>query len=106
MRQAPSIVIINSLLRAGAVVRAHDPVAMEEARKIFKNRIMFAADGYETLRGADGLAVITEWSEFRSPDFRNMKKIMNGAVIFDGRNLYRRGELEKMGFVYYGIGRN
>jgi len=106
MRQAPSIVIINSLLRAGAVVRAHDPVAMDEARKIFKNRIMFAADGYETLRGADGLAVITEWSEFRSPDFRNMKKIMNGAVIFDGRNLYRRGELEKMGFVYYGIGRN
>jgi len=106
MRQAPSIVIINSLLRAGAVVKAHDPVAMEEGRKIFKNRIVFAADGYEALRGADGLAVVTEWNEFRTPDFRKMKRLMRGTVIFDGRNFYRRGELEKMGFVYYGIGRN
>jgi UDPglucose 6-dehydrogenase len=106
MRQAPSIVIINSLLRAGAVVKAHDPVAMDEARKIFKNRIMFATDGYEALRGADGLAVVTEWNEFRSPDFRKMKSLMRETVIFDGRNLYRKGELEKMGFVYYGIGRN
>lgn len=105
MRQAPSIVIINSLLRAGAAVKTHDPVAMEEARKIFKNRILFAADGYEALRGADALAVVTEWNEFRSPDFRSMKKLMRGAVIFDGRNLYRKEELEKMGFMYYGIGR-
>jgi UDPglucose 6-dehydrogenase len=105
MRQAPSIVIINSLLRAGAVVKAHDPVAMDEARKIFKNKIMFTTDGYEALRGADGLAVVTEWSEFRSPDFRNMKNLMKGPIIFDGRNLYRKGDLEKMGFVYYGIGR-
>jgi UDPglucose 6-dehydrogenase len=105
MRQAPSIVIINSLLRAGAVVKAHDPVAMEEARKIFKNRIKCTADGYEAVRGADGLAVVTEWNEFRTPDFRRMKRLMKEAVIFDGRNFYRRGELEKMGFVYYGIGR-
>lgn len=106
MRQAPSIVIINSLLRAGAVVKAHDPVAMDEARKIFKNRIIFAADGYEALRGADGLAVVTEWNEFRAPDFRKIKRLMKDAVIFDGRNLYRKGDLEKMGFVYYGIGKN
>jgi UDPglucose 6-dehydrogenase len=105
MREAPSIVIINNLLRAGAAVKAHDPVAMEEARKIFKNRILFAADGYETLRGADALAVVTEWNEFRTPDFRKMKRLMKGAVIFDGRNLYHKGELDKMGFVYYGIGR-
>jgi UDPglucose 6-dehydrogenase len=105
MRQAPSIVIINSLLRAGAVVKAHDPVAMEEARKIFKDRIQFAADGYEALRGADGLAVVTEWNEFRAPDFRKIKRLMKDAVIFDGRNLYHKVELEKMGFVYYGIGK-
>ena len=106
MRQAPSIVIINSLLRAGAAVKAHDPVAMDEARKIFGDRIVFAPDGYEALRGADGLAVVTEWNEFRTPDFRKMKGLMRKAVIFDGRNFYRRGELEKRGFVYYGIGRN
>lgn len=105
MRQAPSIVVINGLLRAGAVVKAHDPVAMEEARRIFKNRVQFAADGYEAVRDADGLAVVTEWNEFRTPDFHRMKRLMRGRVIFDGRNIYRKGDLEKMGFVYYGIGR-
>lgn len=105
MREAPSVVIISNLLRAGAVVKAHDPVAMEEARKVFKNKIMLKADGYETLHGADALAVVTEWNEFRTPDFHKMKKLMRGAVIFDGRNIYHKGELKKMGFTYYGIGR-
>ncbi len=105
MREAPSVVIINSLLRAGAEVKAHDPVAMAEARKIFKNRIEFHEDGYDTLRDADALAVVTEWNEFRTPDFQKMKKIMNRPVIFDGRNIYNQEELRKLGFTYYGIGR-
>ncbi len=105
MREAPSVVIIHNLLRAGALVRAHDPVAMDEARKIFKNRIMLAEDGYEALRGADALAVVTEWNEFRTPDFQKMKKLMKKPVVFDGRNIYNQEELRKMGFTYYGIGR-
>ncbi len=105
MREAPSVVIINSLLRAGAEVKAHDPVAMSEARKIFKNRIEFHEDGYDTLRDADALAVVTEWNEFRTPDFQKMKRIMNKPVIFDGRNIYNQEELRKLGFTYYGIGR-
>jgi UDPglucose 6-dehydrogenase len=105
MREAPSVVIINNLLRAGALVRAHDPVAMDEARKIFKNRITLAEDGYEALRGADALTVVTEWNEFRTPDFKKMKKLMKKPVVFDGRNIYNQEELRKMGFTYYGIGR-
>ncbi len=105
MREAPSVVIINSLLRAGAAVKAHDPVAMDEARKIFKSRIELMPDNYETLRGADSLAVVTEWSEFRTPDFPKMKQLMKRPVIFDGRNIYNQEELRKSGFTYYGIGR-
>jgi UDPglucose 6-dehydrogenase len=105
MREAPSVVIINNLLRAGAMVKAHDPVAMDEARKIFKNRITLAEDGYEALRGADALTVVTEWNEFRTPDLQKMKKLMKKPVVFDGRNIYNQEELRKMGFTYYGIGR-
>ena len=105
MREAPSVVIIQNLLRAGAEIRAHDPVALHEARKIFKNRITLMEDGYEALRGADALAVVTEWNEFRTPDFQRMKKLMKKPVVFDGRNIYNQDELTKMGFTYYGIGR-
>ncbi|HXY53779.1 MAG TPA: UDP-glucose/GDP-mannose dehydrogenase family protein [Nitrospirota bacterium] len=105
MREAPSVVIISNLLRAGAKVKAHDPVAMDEARKVFQNRITFFEDGYEALRGADALVVVTEWNEFRNPDFIKMKKLMKKPVIFDGRNIYNPGELRKEGFMYYGIGR-
>ncbi len=105
MREAPSVVIINNLLRAGAVVRVHDPVAMEEGRKIFKNRIQFYEDNYDMLQHADALAVVTEWSEFRNPDFTRIKRIMKKPVIFDGRNIYNKAELKKLGFTYYGIGR-
>lgn len=105
MREAPSVVIINNLLRAGAVVKAHDPVAESEARKLFKNRITLMDDGYEALQGADALAVVTEWNEFRTPDFQKMKKLMKDKVVFDGRNIYNQEELRKMGFTYYGIGR-
>jgi UDPglucose 6-dehydrogenase len=105
MREAPSVVIINNLIKAGAAVNAHDPVAMNEARKIFKNRIAFMDHEYDALRGADALAVVTEWSEFRSPDFKKIKKLMKKPVIFDGRNIYTKEELQKLGFTYYGIGR-
>ncbi|HSA78123.1 MAG TPA: UDP-glucose/GDP-mannose dehydrogenase family protein [Nitrospirota bacterium] len=106
MREAPSVVIISNLLRAGAEVKAHDPVAMDQARKIFQTRIALMEDGYEALRGADALAVVTEWNEFRAPDFQKMKKLMKKPVIFDGRNIYNPAELKKEGFTYYGIGRN
>ena len=105
MREAPSIVIINNLLRAGAQVKAHDPVAMQEAFKVFRNRIILADDCYEVLKDADALAVVTEWNEFQTPDFKKMKKLMKRPVIFDGRNIYHQDELRKMGFIYYGIGR-
>jgi UDPglucose 6-dehydrogenase len=105
MREAPSVVVINSLLRAGAAVRAHDPVAMHEASKIFKRRITLTETGYDALTGADALALVTEWNEFRTPDFGRIKKLMKHPVIFDGRNIYNQQELKKLGFTYYGIGR-
>jgi UDPglucose 6-dehydrogenase len=105
MREAPSVVIIDHLLSAGAVVKAHDPVAMGEAYKIFKDRIFLAADCYDTLKGADALAVVTEWNEFRTPDLARMKRLMKTPVIFDGRNIYNQDELRRLGFTYYGIGR-
>jgi UDPglucose 6-dehydrogenase len=105
MREAPSVVIINNLLRAGATIKAHDPVAMNEARKIFKNRIQISEDDYGIIRGADALAVVTEWSEFRTPDFKKIKKLLKTPLIFDGRNIYNKAELRKLGFTYYSIGR-
>jgi UDPglucose 6-dehydrogenase len=105
MREAPSVVIIQNLLRAGAEVRAHDPVAMEEATRHFGNRIRLFEDGYETLKQTDALAVITEWNEFRMPDFDRMMRLMRTPVIFDGRNIYNQEELKKIGFTYFGIGR-
>ncbi|NTW67301.1 MAG: UDP-glucose/GDP-mannose dehydrogenase family protein [Nitrospirae bacterium] len=105
MREAPSVVIINNLLRAGAEVKAHDPVAMNEAYKIFRDRILLAVDSYDALKGADALVVVTEWNEFRKPDFSRMKKLMRSSVIFDGRNIYHQDELRKLGFTYYGMGR-
>ncbi len=105
MREAPSVVIVNNLLRAGAAVRAHDPVAQEEARKIFRKRIDIMENGYDALRGADALAVVTEWNEFRTPDFKKIKKLLKKPVVFDGRNIYNQDELRKIGFTYYGIGR-
>lgn len=105
MREAPSIVIIRNLRRAGASIKAHDPVAMYEARKIFGKDITLVDNEYDTLHGADALALVTEWNEFRTPDFNKIKRLMKSPVIFDGRNIYNPSELKAMGFVYYGIGR-
>jgi UDPglucose 6-dehydrogenase len=106
MRDAPSITVIESLLRAGAKVQAFDPEAMNEAKKIFSDRIHYAHRNYEALPGAAALLVLTEWNEFRRPDFQRVKQLLKNPVIFDGRNLYDPADIRKLGFQYYSIGRN
>jgi UDPglucose 6-dehydrogenase len=107
MREAPSRNLIAGLLRAGAIVRAFDPIAMDEAKKIYGNRpdVVLCASAEEALEGADALAIVTEWKEFRSPDFERIKKELKAPVIFDGRNLYDPSFVAKQGFTYYAIGR-
>jgi len=105
MREAPSITIINRLLDAGARIKAHDPEAMTEAMKIFGNKVEYLKDNYEVVKDTDALVVITEWNEFRRPNFEKMRKLMKTPVIFDGRNIYDPDEMRGMGFTYYGIGR-
>ena len=104
MREAPSITIINALLKYGATVKAYDPVATTSAKKVFKDTIHYAKDNYTLLKGADALTVITEWNEFRRPDFEKMLKLMKSPIIFDGRNIYSPQKLKAIGFEYYGIG--
>jgi UDPglucose 6-dehydrogenase len=105
MREAPSLVIIQKLLEAGARVKAYDPVAVEEASHYLGNTIVYSKDMYEALIDADALAVVTEWSEFRSPNFRVMEKLLLKKVVFDGRNIYDPSEMRENGYVYYSIGR-
>ena len=105
MRDAPSITIIHNLLGDGAKVSAYDPKANGVARSIFNDTIEYSNSSYEALEGADALVLITEWNEFRTPDFEHMKQIMKTPVIFDGRNIFDLEKLRKMGFTYYGIGR-
>jgi UDPglucose 6-dehydrogenase len=106
MREAPSIVIINRLLDLGAKVKAYDPVAMEEAKRIFgEDKIYFAKDQYDAANNADGLLIVTEWNEFRLPDFKKLKDIMNENLIFDGRNIFELDMMKNKGFVYHSIGR-
>ena len=105
MREAPSITVIEALLAAGAEVAAYDPQANGSARRIFGPRIGLASDGYEVLEGADALAILTEWNEFREPDFARMRAAMRDAAIFDGRNLFDPAEMRGLGFRYHSIGR-
>lgn len=105
MREAPSITIINRLLEHGAEVRAHDPKANGVAKTIFADAISCFDDPYESFAGAEALVLITEWPEFRNPDFERIKELMKTPVVFDGRNIYNPIKLRKMGFTYYGIGR-
>ena len=95
MRDAPSITVIESLLRAGAKVQAFDPEATGEAKKIFGDRIQYANRNYEALTGAAALLVLTEWNEFRRPDFQRVKQLLKNPVIFDGRNLYDPGDIRR-----------
>jgi UDPglucose 6-dehydrogenase len=108
MREAPAITIIEELLAAGARVQAFDPVATENARKLIGDRearVRYCASAYEALEGADGLLIITEWNEFRHPDFDQIKSTLKQPVIFDGRNIYDPVRTRELGFVYRGIGR-
>jgi len=105
MREAPSIAIVEALLAKEARVQAYDPEAMKNARGIFGTRITYARKSYDALAGADALALVTEWHEFREPDFAKMRKLMRAPVIFDGRNIYRRDHMKAHGFTCVGIGR-
>lgn len=105
MREAPSLVIIDELLKAGSVVSAYDPVAMEEAKRKLGNSIEYAKDMYEALIDADALIVVTEWPEFRIPNYKVMEKLLINKVIFDGRNIYEPEEMKEYGYTYYSIGR-
>jgi UDPglucose 6-dehydrogenase len=107
MREAPSRTLIDSLVAAGARVAAYDPVAREEAHRIYGDAsgVRFAATAADALRGADALAIVTEWQEFRSPDFENVKSELKSPVIFDGRNLYDPNFVKRFGLKYYAIGR-
>jgi UDPglucose 6-dehydrogenase len=105
MREAPAIPLIKGLLAKGAKVQAYDPEAMEVARGLFGGKIELAKNSYEALKGADALVVVTEWNEFREPDFSRMKKVMREPVIFDGRNIYTPGVITAQGFTYVSIGR-
>jgi UDPglucose 6-dehydrogenase len=106
MREAPSLIIIENLLKAGANVKAFDPVAMHEAQKMIGEQITYCKDQNATLIDADALLIATEWPEFRSPNFEVMAKLMKTKTIFDGRNIYDAEEMKELGFSYYCIGIN
>jgi UDPglucose 6-dehydrogenase len=105
MREAPSIVNIEELLKRGARIEAHDPEALGEARRVFGDRINYHRLNYDALDGADALLIVTDWNEFRRPDFARMRSAMKTPVIFDGRNLYEPGVMQEQGFTYFPIGR-
>lgn len=105
MREAPAITIIERLLAAGATVRAHDPEAIREAKKHFGNRIEYSSNQYDILAGADALAIITDWSEYRNPDFDRIKSALRSPMIVDGRNLYKPERMASGGFSYLPLGR-
>lgn len=105
IREAPSLYNIQALLDQGATVKVHDPEAMENVKKIFGEKIQYNEHQYEILEGADALLIVTEWQEYRNPDFEKMGKSMKNKVIFDGRNLYGLEEIGDLGFTYYSVGR-
>jgi len=104
MREAPSLVIIENLLNAGARVKAYDPVAMHEAKRIIGDKIEYCDEQYEALKDTDALFLVTEWPEFKLPQFKKIKELMKKHVIFDGRNVYDANEMRNLGFDYFGIG--
>ena len=106
MREAPSITIINALLEKGAKINAYDPKAKNTAKKIFKNKIHYAKNSYDAIKDADTLLVLTEWNEFRRPDFEKIKSLIKTPVIFDGRNIYNPEKLKSFGIEYFCIGKN
>jgi UDPglucose 6-dehydrogenase len=105
IREAPALVMIEELLAAGAKVQAHDPIAISSVKTVFDRKLEFFENAYDALNDADALLVVTEWNEFRNPDFSKMKKLMRKPVILDGRNIYDPKEMKEKGFEYYCIGR-
>jgi UDPglucose 6-dehydrogenase len=105
MREAPAINLIEGLLAAGAKVRAYDPEASATARRLFGDRIVLCDKSYDALHGADALAIVTEWNEFREPDFEKMLRLLRTPVVFDGRNIYAPEQMRTLGFTYFSIGR-
>ncbi|OFY14396.1 MAG: UDP-glucose 6-dehydrogenase [Bacteroidetes bacterium GWF2_29_10] len=104
MREAPALVLIENFLKEGAIVKAYDPVSMHESKRKIGDVITYCNDMYEATNGADCLLLATEWSEFRLPKFDDLKKMMNNHVVFDGRNIYDKQELEGLGFEYFCLG--
>jgi len=104
IREAPSLVIIDTLLSLGCVVKVFDPIATHEAKRILGNKVIFAEDIYEAANNADALLLVTEWKEFRMPNWEILKKVMKSPVIIDGRNIYDKQDLIELGFEYEGIG--
>jgi UDPglucose 6-dehydrogenase len=105
IREASSLVLIEKLLDRGVRIKAYDPAAINETKKLLGDRIEYFDDPYEVLTGVDAVALMTEWAEFHLPDFGRMAELMKNKVIFDGRNIYDPAELKRMGFEYFGIGR-
>ena len=106
MREAPALVLIDKLLKAGCRVRAYDPAAMDECRRRIGNRIDYAADMYDAVLDADALLLLTEWKEFRLPSWAVVKKAMRYPLVLDGRNIFGKKEMEEQGFIYYCIGQH
>jgi UDPglucose 6-dehydrogenase len=105
MRDAPAITIIERLLELGATVRAYDPEASQTAQRMFGSRVTLCEKSYDTLAGADALGIVTEWNEFREPDFKKMRHLLKSPVVFDGRNIYAPEQMRALGFTYFSIGR-
>jgi UDPglucose 6-dehydrogenase len=106
MRESPALTVIEDLVSAGATVVAHDPVAMHEAKRRLDGRIEFAESSYDALRNADALAILTDWNEYRHPDFERMRSLLRRPLLIDGRNLYSPEKMKQLGFQYHSIGRS
>jgi UDPglucose 6-dehydrogenase len=106
LREAPALPIINGLLQRGAKIKAYDPEAGTGARKIFGEKIEVTDGPYQAVQGSDALVLVTEWGEFRHPNFERIRKTLKSPVIFDGRNIYDAKILRELGFVYFGMGRS
>jgi len=106
VREAPAFAIIEELLSEGVKIKAYDPVALENSKKYFGAKVEWFQSNYEALKDSDGLIIVTEWNEFRSPDFKTVKNLLKQPIIFDGRNIYNPTQVRSLGFTYYSMGRD
>jgi UDPglucose 6-dehydrogenase len=104
MRDAPSQFIIKNLLKSGARIRAYDPVAMDDAKKIYP-KVTYCKDAYEAVKGADAMVIVTEWNQFRNLDLNRVKRLLKGKYFFDLRNIYVPEKVRELGFIYRSVGR-